>query len=472
MIETLPESLICDYQYRTSEFIQEHDFCANWIEMGLGKTVSNLMALQDLMDDYMVAHTLIIAPKRVAQKVWTDEIRRWDHIRDFEVQKILGTEKQRIKAMRTPAEIHLINRENVSWLVDQFIQQKQWVKKWHWDNVIIDESVSFSYQSSQRWKQLRRVRKKIDRMVQLTGTPDTRSLRGLWAQMYLLDQGKRLYPAEGDFLNRWFTPPSRHDPANKHIPHYEARKQITRRCRDIVIALRAEDYIKNFEKPRMNYVTVTLSPAERKAYNELEKEYILRFADDIITAVNNGVLANKLLQLANGFIYAEHPKWHVFHDHKIDALMELLEGLSGPVIIAYNFIPDRKRILRALKKAGINHRWLQTEKDEEEWGDGEIDVLVISPKSAGEGTNLHYSGSENLIFFGLIWSLYDYLQTIARLAGGHRAVGRKNAIHHIVAENTYEDRVRQVLTTNENNQKALMADLVEYAESVIRSRSK
>lgn len=423
------------------------------------------------MRDYMVAHTLIIAPKRVAQKVWTDEIDRWEHIRSFEVVKILGTEKQRIKAVQTPAEIHLINRENVSWLVDYFISQKRWVHKWHWDNLVIDEATSFSYQSSERWKQLRRVRKKIDRVVELTGTPDTRTLRGLWAQAYLLDFGKRLGTGEGDFLKKWFSPPSRYDPGHQYKPKDIARKQITKRMSDIVIALRSEDYIENFEKPRMNYVTVTLSSGERQAYQLLERELILRFGDDIVTAVNSGVLANKLLQLANGFVYSENPKWHTFHDHKIDALLELLEGLSGPVIIAYNFIPDRLRILAALKKAGINHRWLQTEADQDEWSAGEIDVLVLSPKSAGEGTNLHYSGSENLIFFGLIWSLYEYLQTIARLAGGHRAVGRKNVIHHIVAEDTYEDRVRYVLTRNEQNQDALMADLAEYAKNMLRPRS-
>lgn len=468
-LEILPESLICDYQYRASDFIQEHDACALWVEMGLGKTVTTLMALQALIDDYMVAHTLIIAPLRVAQKVWTDEITRWEHIRDFEVQKILGTEKQRIKAIQTPAEIHLINRENVSWLVDYFIQQKRWVHKWHWDHCIIDESVSFSYQSSQRWKQLRRVRKKIDRMVQLTGTPDTRSLRGLWAQAYLMDFGKRLGSGEGDFLKKWFVAPSRYDPSNKYLPKNMARKQITHRMSDIVIALRSEDYIKDFEKPRMNYVRVTMTRAERQVYEEMEKEFILEYAGDIITAVNAGVLANKLLQLANGFIYAEHPKWHTFHDHKIEALMELLEGLSGPIIIAYNFIPDRERILAALKNAGINHRWFQTEQDQDDWSAGDIDVLVLSPKSAGEGTNLHYSGSENLIFFGLIWSLYDYLQTIARLAGGHRSVGRKNVIHHIVTEDSYEDRVRYVLTQNAENQAALMEDLSKYIKSVIHS---
>lgn len=468
----MDQSLICDYQYRTSEFIQEHPDCALWIDMGLGKTVSTLMALQAMIDDYMVAHTLIIAPLRVARKVWTDEIAAWDHIRNFEVQKILGTPEQRLKALRTPAEIHIINRENVSWLVDYFIHNKQWARKWHWDNVIIDESSSFSYQSSQRWKQLRRVRPKIDRMIQLTGTPDTRNLRGLWAQIYLLDRGKRLGVSEKAFLDRWFDAPSRFDPnPNRFVPKAQAQDQIQKRLSDIVIALRDEDYIDNFEKPRMNYIGIELNPTERRTYEELERNYIIQYGEDIITAVNNGVLANKLLQLANGFVYSDHPKWHQIHYSKVEALLELLSTITGPVIIAYNFIPDRIRILDALKKAKINHRWMQTEKDEEDWNAGKIDVLVLSPQSAGHGVNIHYSGAENLIFFGLIWSLEQYQQTIARIAGGHRSIGRNNVIHHIVAENTYEDRVRYVLTRNARNQDEMKKALSEYVRPMLQSQS-
>jgi SNF2 family DNA or RNA helicase len=437
--------------------------------MGLGKTVITLMALQALIDDFMTAHVLVIGPKRVARKVWTDEIARWDHIRDFEVQKIMGTEQQRLRAMSTPAEIHLINRENVTWLFNQFVQDKRWVKKWHWDTVVIDESASFSYQSSQRWKSLRVLRKKIDRIVQLTGSPDTRSLRGLWAQIHLLDQGKRLGYSEKAFLDRWFTAPSRYDPSNRYEPKSFANKQIRARLKDIVVSMRAKDYIENFEEPRINTVRVALSRQEREVYSELERNYIMRFADDIVRAVNSGVLANKLLQLANGFIYADHPKWHTFHDHKIDALVELLEGLSGPVIIAYNYIPDRKRILKALKAKGINFCWMRSEKDEDAWNQGKYDVLVISPKSAGEGTNIHYSGSENLIFFGLLWSLYDYQQTVARLAGGHRAVGKRNVIHHIVTDDTYEDRVAFNLARNAKNQEEMMDGLRQYVQPVLKS---
>ena len=468
MIETLSQELILPYQYRMSEHQQEHPNCACWVGMGLGKTVSSLMALQQLIEDYMVAHTLIIAPKRVARKVWTDEIARWDHIRDFEVQKIMGTEKQRIKAMNTPAEIHLINRENVAWLVDQMIHEKRWVKKWHWDNCIVDECASFSYQSSARWKQLRRVRKKIDRMVHLTGSPDTRSLRGLWAQFFLLDWGKRLGTSEKAFNDRWFIAPTRHDPSNTYRMQPYAKKQIRKRIRDITISMRAEDYIEGFEEPRINTVRVDLTKNQRKAYRDLERDYILRFAGDIIRAVNNGVLANKLLQLSNGFVYSEHPKWHSFHDAKIEALMELLEGLSGPVIIVYHYIPDRLRIQKALTRANQNWRLLKTEQDEDDWNAGKFDRLIISPKSAGEGTNIHYSGSENLIFFGLLWSLYDYQQTCARLSGGLRAVGKRIVLHHIVTENTYEARVSSKLAQNARNQEEMLIGLREYIKPVLK----
>ncbi len=462
MIETLPESLICDYQYKMRDFVCEHDYCALWAQMGLGKTVATLMAIQELIDACEVHRTLIIAPLRVARKVWTDEIARWDHIRDFEVQKIIGTAKQRLKAMRTPAEIHLINRENVVWLTEQFIHEKQWSQKWPWDHVVLDESTSFSYQSSARWKALRRVLGKIDRMVQLTGTPDTRQLRSLWAQLFLLDRGKRLGTAEGDFLRRWFDAPNKYDPGNIYVPKEFAQKQIQGRIQDIVLPLQSKDYIKDFAEPRKNFITIELTKKEREIYKTMQRDYILRFKNDIIKAVNSGVLANKLLQLSNGFIYNQEHEWHSFHNQKIEALMELLEGLSGPVIIAYTYIPDKLRIMAALDKAKINNRLLRSEQDEDDWNAGEIDVLVISPQSAGHGLNIHYSGSENLIFFGLIWSLEQYQQTIARLAGGHRAGDRRNIIHHIVTENTYEDRVRTVMGKNMKNQQQMMDGLRDY----------
>lgn len=478
MTDLLSKDLICDYQYRLADFIYDHPNCAAWVDMGLGKTVSSLMALQRLMDDFMVAHTLVIAPLRVARKVWTDEIDQWEHIRDFDVQKIIGNEAQRLKAMKTPAEIHMINRENVPWLIEQFFSRVpwrgdlvddpmhnkpiKWIRKWPWDNVIIDESSSFSYQSSQRWRALRMVRKKIDRMVHLTGTPDTRNLMGLWAQVYLLDFGKRLGYSEGAFKDRWFNAPSRFDPnANRYEPKDFARKQIKKRLKDIVMSLRAKDYLGMPDVTNV-YHRVELSESERTTYQDMERDFIIEYGGKIVTAVNAGVLANKLLQLANGFVYDEDRDWHPFHERKTEILLELAEAATGPLMVAYNYIPDRLRIEAALTKAKANWRLLKTPEDEEDFKAGKIDVLVFSPKSAGHGLNIHQSGARAIVWYGLIWSLEQYIQANARLTGGHRAVGKQITLHHIVTENTYEDRVRFVLGRNAENQEEMMDGLRDY----------
>ena len=481
MTELLSEDLINDYQYSVADFVYEHPNCAIWLDCGLGKTVAYLMALQRLIDDFEVAHTLIIAPKRVARKVWTDEIDTWEHIRQFDTQKILGTASQRLRAMKTPAEIHLINRENVTWLLEQHFTRLPWVeyeaddprrhmpvkqtRKWHWDNVVIDESNSFSYRSSGRWKALRFIRKRIDRMVQLTGTPDTRNLMGLWAQIHLLDNGKRLGFSEKKFKEDFFIPPSRYDPdTNKYTPKHFAKKQIRKRLQDIVISLRSKDYLGMPDVTDV-YHRIDLTEAQRDVYEEMERNFIIEYGSSVITAVNAGVLANKLLQLANGFIYDAEKNWHGFHERKTDVLLELVEAATGPIIVAYNYIPDRLRIEAALTKAKVNWRLLKTEQDEEDFKAGKIDVLVLSPQSAGHGLNIHQSGARAIVWYGLVWSLEQYIQTNARLTGGHRAVGRQITLHHIVTENTYEDRVRFVLGRNAENQEEMMDGLRTFVRS-------
>jgi hypothetical protein len=209
---------------------------------------------------------------------------------------------------------------------------------------------------------------------------------------------------------------------------------------------------------------VDLTRAERAVYEEMQRHAILEYGGEIITAVNAGVLANKLLQLANGFIYDSDRKWHAFHDRKTEALLEIVEAAQSPVMIAYNYIPDRLRIEAALTKAKVNWRLLKTEKDEDDWNAGKFDVLVISPGSAGEGTNLYENGCSNLVWYGLIWSLYQYQQTCARLTGGHRAVGKQIQLHHIVTTDTYEDRVKLTLARNAKNQDEMKAGLAEYVK--------
>ena len=467
----LSADLIQPYQHRGAEFCYENPFCAGWIDMGLGKTVSTLMGLQDMYDDFEAAHTLIVAPLRVARKVWTGEMHKWDHIREFDVQMILNTpgatakenEARKQKAIQTKAEIHIINRENIPWLYAQHIDGKRVIRKWKWETVVLDESTSFSYQSSQRWKALRTFRKKMNRVIALTGTPDTRNLVGLWAQIHLLDRGQRLGFSEGEFQRRWFDAPNRFSPSHKFEPKSYAQKQIQNRLRDIILTLRAQDYL-DLEDPWPVWHTVDLTRGERSVYNEMQRNYILNYGGEVITAVNNGVLANKLLQLANGFIYDSDRNWHDFHNRKTEALMEIIEAAQGPVMIAYNYIPDRIRIERALTKAKINWRLLKTEQDEDDWNAGRFDVLVLSPGSAGEGTNLYENGCSDLVWYGLVWSLYQYQQTCARLTGGHRAVGKQIQLHHIITENTYESRVKLTLDRNAKNQDEMKAGLAEYVK--------
>jgi len=233
--------------------------------------------------------------------------------------------------------------------------------------------------------------------------------------------------------------------------------------RDIVLTLRAEDYL-DLEEPWPVWHTVEMTRSQRQVYERMQKDFLIEYGDKIITAVNSGVLANKLLQLSNGFIYDSDKKWHPFHEAKTEAMLDVLEAAQGPVMIAYNYIPDRLRIEAALTKAKINWRLLKTEKDEDDWNAGKFDVLVLSPGSAGEGTNLYENGCSNLIWYGLVWSLYQYQQTNARLTGGHRAVGKQIQLHHIVTEDTYEDRVRLTLARNARNQDEMKRGLAEYVK--------
>jgi hypothetical protein len=308
-------------------------------------------------------------------------------------------------------------------------------------------------------------------MVQLTGTPDTRRLLGLWPQIHLLDDGERLGFSEGYYLKKYFIGPTIHDPGQKHIAKSFARDQIVRRLQDIVISLRTEDYL-DVKRPHENFIRVDMTRTEKKQYRQLERQRILRFKDDIVRAVNSGVLANKLLQIFNGFVYTEHPRFELLHDHKIDALQELLEGLSGPIMICYNYIPDKMRIIALCKKLGkklgLNYRVLKTEEDEDEWNLGLIDVLIFHSKSAGHGCNIHKSGAYNLIYFGLMWSLEQFSQVKARLVGGHRAGTRDNVIHYIITEGTYEDRVRYTLTQNAEHQDEMMKALSLYIQPVLK----
>lgn len=449
------------YQHRMIDHILENDFCALWVDMGLGKTVSSLTAAKQLLEEFESWNILVVAPLRVARKTWTDEIQQWSQLTGLTASKIIGTADQRISAAKTNANIHLINRENLTWLHNHFVEYdkkgRRWkrVAKWPWDTVIIDESSSFKNQDSERFRSLRRMRKYIHRMVQLTGTPAPNGLEDLWSQAYLLDHGARLGNSLTAFRRRWFEAPDPQKGERKWKPKTSGEGQIHQAMKDIALTLRAEDYL-DLPEVMHNWVRVDLSDKEMKKYRKLQRDYVLELKGQVITAANAGVLWGKLLQAANGAIYTEHPAWAALHAAKLDRLLELEDTIPDKMLIVYNYRPDLFRIQEKFDKAKVNYRLLKTEKDEDDWNAGKIDRLILHPASAGHGSNLHKSGAETIIWYGLTPNFEFYDQTNARLAGGHRRMGKNVVIHHIVADGTIDEQVRDALSFKEATQDRLL----------------
>lgn len=452
----LSRSDLRPYQLRIAEHIGRLPFCAVFAEMGLGKTVSTLTACLDLPE---VKHALVVAPLRVARQVWTDEIRTWSHLSHLTTHRAIGDPTTRWAALTTPADIHLINREQTRWLEAQFIQNRKQVRRFPWDTIIIDESQSFRSQSSQRWKAMRRLRRLCKRMILLTGTPSPNGLGNLWAQFYLLDQGQRLGASERAFQERWFDPIRTEEHYTKWVPRDSAETEIHTAIADITISLKAEDYL-DLPEVLFNPIRVSLEGHILKQYRQFERECLLQLNNRTITAVNAGVIAGKLLQFANGAVYHDDKgNWSHIHDAKLDALLELVADLDGPAIVCYGFRHDLQRLRKAL--AGTKKRVdvLTTDQSVARWNAGETDVLLLHPASAGHGLNLQHAGAEVLIWFGLTPDLELYQQANARLTGGHRRVGRNIAIHHIIADGTRDERMLALLRSKKWTQDGLMSAL-------------
>jgi SNF2 family DNA or RNA helicase len=427
------------YQEHAVAFIKATPNCALWVDMGLGKTVSTLTAFAEMQDAVEVSKMLVIAPLRVARKVWKDEIAEWSHLTHLTISCVTGTEKECFAALTRPADIHTINRERLPWLEAQFFQNGKQIVEWPWDIVAVDESQSFKSQSSQRWKSASRLRKLFPRMVQLTGTPSPNGYMDLWSQFSLLDNGKRLGSAETDMRERWFTPPVGMFTKWSLMPR--AEKSIQARVQDIVLSLKESDYL-TLPPALNNFIRVQLSPAAMAKYKEMARKLTTEVRGTKLTAVNAGVLDGKLLQLANGACYhGDEGKWVTFHDAKIDALGEALEGLNGKkALIAYAYKHDLARIEKVL--AAQDEPWAVLKSDEsfERWARGEFTYGVLHPASAGHGLNdVYKSGAEDLIHFGMNANLELYQQVNARLTGGHRRQGRNVTVHHIVADGTRDD---------------------------------
>jgi len=448
------------YQHHATQFVKEAVYdgpgCALWVDMGLGKTVIMLTAILELLQELEVEKVLVIAPLRVARKTWRDEINTWAHTQGLRISHCIGNEKQRKQGIKADADIYTINRENTKWLVDLHVQERKVLHRWRWDMLVIDESTAFKsggQKGSKRWLALKKVRQLFGPCIELTGTPRPNGLMDLWAQIYLIDKGVRLGKTLTAFRDRWFDPPGYNQ--FKWRPKAHAEEEIMNKLSDICLSLREQDYL---ELPPVvrNYIPAYLTAEERDQYRTLERDYIVEIKDQNITAVNAGVLAGKLLQLANGAVYTKAPAWVPFHDGKIDVLLEILEDINSPCMICYNFKSDLARIKTALTKTKVNWDVLTDTHSEDRWNAGKTDVLLLHPASAGHGCNLQHSGAENLIWFGLNWNLEFYQQANARLTGGHRREGRNIVIHHIVTEGTADDDVILGLDEKDDGQERML----------------
>lgn len=433
-----------EYQEYATRFIQTHETSAIFLDCGMGKSVITLTAIKDLIAKGKARHVLIIAPLRVAQTTWPDEIAKWDHLRGLTYSVAVGSAAQRKAALERRADITIINRENVEWLIAKSGQ------KWCYDTVVLDELSSFKSYQAKRFKYLLKVRPFISRIVGLTGTPASNGLMDLWAEFRVLDLGERL----GRYITRYREAYFKPDKRNAQVvfsykPLPGAEERIYEKISDITISMKAKDYL-HLPELVFNDVFVKLDEKAERAYAEFKADMVVELKGEEIDAVNAAVLSNKLLQMANGAIYAEDGKVIRIHDKKLDALEDMLESANGkPVLVAYWFKHDLQRIKERFPFA----REIKTAEDIRAWNNGEIAMGLIHPASAGHGLNLQRGGS-TIIWFGLTWSLELYQQLNARL---YRQ-GQKETviIHHILTEGTMDERVLRAVGEKDKTQSALI----------------
>ena len=433
------------YQQYAADLIIQKPAVGLLLDMGMGKTVTTLYAINALRYDYFaVQNVLVIAPLRVAESTWVDECREWDELQHFTVVPVLGSVTHRLQALRTPTDVYTINRENVPWLVDYY------GKDWPFDMVVLDESSSFKNHQSKRFRALKRVRPKIKRLVELTGTPAPNSLMDLWSQLFLLDGGTRLGKTISAYRRRWFIPAGGYG----HVVYnYDlkpgAKEEIYDAISDICVSMKASDYIQ-LPLVLYNTVKVILPPAAKEKYKQLKRDLVLPLADTELVAQTAAVLNMKLQQIANGAVYDEDGNTQIIHRAKLDALAEIVEtNTNKPILVFYWFKHDLERLQAEFHKA----RQLQTAKDIRDWNEGKISMLLVHPASAGHGLNLQHGGSI-IVWFSLTWSLELYQQANKRL---HRS-GQTHTvvIHHLIAEGTIDEQVMKALQGKEAGQAAML----------------
>ena len=435
-----------EYQSYATRFILEHPVAAVFLQMGLGKSVITLTAIHDLIfDRFEVRRVLVIAPLRVARDTWPAEIEKWDHLKGLTYSVAVGDEHARNAALTRDAQVYIINRENVSWLVEDS------AIPFDYDMIVIDELSSFKSWQAKRFKSLLKVRPRVGRIVGLTGTPSSNGLMDLFAEFRVLDMGQRL----GRFITRYRESFFRPDRTNgmqvyswKPLPG--AEEEIYRRIGDITISMKSVDFLK-MPECLMNRVPVCMDFLEKDLYDELKQDLVIQLKDTQIDAKNAAALSGKLCQMANGAVYTEDGNAVRIHERKLDALEDLIEAANGqPLLIAYWFKHDLQRIRERFPQA----RELKSSKDIVDWNAGRIPVALIHPASAGHGLNLQ-DGGNTLVWFGLTWSLELYQQTNARLWRQGQRAGTV-VIHHIVTAGTIDEQILKALEGKDRTQTALI----------------
>lgn len=441
------------YQIAAVEHIMTHPYCALFLEMGLGKTVSTLTAIQKLIyEELDVDSVLVVAPKRVAESVWDSEINKWEHLHRLKISKIIGTPTARKEALNKKADIYVMGRDNVAWLYDEYFDKG---RKLPFNMLVIDELTSFKSHSSVRFKKLRMMRPIFRRVVGLTGTPSPNGLIDLWAQIYLLDKGERLGKFISHFRDEFFVPGKRNGPViYTYIPQHDGEERIYKRIEDICMSMKAKDYLALPERIT-NIIKVNFTEELRKQYDEFEEENIISLVEDEtdISAVNAASLSNKLLQFANGALYDDDGDVHIIHDLKIEATKELIEAANGkPVLIGWTYRHDRDRLMEALKS--YKPRELKTNKDIDDWNAGKVQVMMMHPASGGHGLNLQ-AGGHIIIWFGQTWNLELEQQFNARLD----RQGQKESviINKIVVAGTIDEDVIRAQERKTKGQDDLMS---------------
>ena len=442
-----------NYQKACIEHIVEHPYCGLFIDMGLGKTVTALTAIEALIFDYCeIGSALIVAPKRVAESVWQEEAEKWEHLKHLTFSKIIGTQKQRQEAIRAQANIYIISRDNIAWLCALYGGGKL-----PFDMVVIDELSSFKSYKSERFKAMRGARLYLKRLVGLTGTPAPNGLIDLWSQIYLMDRGDRLEKTITRYREKYFRPGRTNGNVVFSYDLMEDSEYIIhKKIEDICISMKAEDYL---EMPVRtdNYIKLRMPDDIKKKYEDFEKEKVIDLLNNqgeesAINVVNAAALSNKLLQFANGAIYDENRNVYKIHDIKLEALKEMIEDANGqPVLVAWTFQFDRDRIKEYLK--AYKPRELKTNKDIDDWNAGKVQVMLAHPASAGHGLNLQ-AGGHIIIWFGTTWSLELYQQFNGRL---YRQGQKEHVvINHLILQGTHDEDVIRALKAKDQKQNSLL----------------